>query len=72
MSGQPQYDWPATDALVALVQKHGQAGAASLLGVPQTTFVSHLRREGVPPEERRQAKKTLNLDALKEVADLVK
>jgi hypothetical protein len=43
-----------------------------LLGVPHTTLVSHLRREGVPAEGRRQAKKTLNLDALKEVAKLVK
>jgi hypothetical protein len=71
MPGQPKYDWPPTDALVALVQKHGQAGASALLGVPHTTLVSHLRREGVPAEGRRQAKKTLNLDALKEVAKLV-
>ena len=67
--GHHKYDWPPIDALVALVQKHGQTGASSLLGVPRTTLRDHLQQEGV---SARQTPQSLNLDALKEVADLVK
>ena len=66
------YDWPPTEALVALVKKHGQAEAAARLGVPRTTLASHLRSEGVPPEDRQKQAQSVNVDALREVADLAR
>lgn len=66
-----KYDWPETKGLVALVKKHGQPEAARRLGVPYRTLNDHLVREGVPQEDRRQERRSLNADAIKEIRDLI-
>lgn len=64
-------DWPPTDGLVLLVQKHGQGEAARRLGVTQTSLQAHLQREGVPPEQRRKQRQPVADEALKEIRDLL-
>ena len=63
------YDWPPLDGLVAFVQEHGATNAARRLGVPITTLRSHLHSHGLTAEDY-APRKTLNADALKEIADL--
>jgi len=66
-----KYDWPATDGLVALVKKHGIAGAARKLGVPRSSLSEYLVRENVPAEDRQQERQAMNADALEEIRELV-
>lgn len=63
-------DWPPTEGLLAFTRKHGLTEAASRLGVGRSTLRSHLNEQGLTAKDYRPAR-TLNDDALKEIADLI-
>lgn len=70
MATRQQHDWPAIEGLLPFVRKYGISEAAERLGVAPSSLYSHLRKNGIRPEDY-ENKKALAADALKEIAELV-
>ena len=64
-----KYEWPPIEGLVAFCQEHGAPEAARRLGVHVSTLRCHLYSHGLTAKDYAPAK-SLNPDALKEIADL--